>query len=234
MRVFHGLVVLSVPVLQAEPSTLGLKTSGPEGGTVVAAARWGEVSFPVALPKRRAVSASCAGPQNLVQRHRWPPAWEGLFERCMDLSPHEFLSQSRSLSLWRLLETIFGWRVTLQRRLFGSQAWGGCVCRQVLHREGEESSHRLLWEQLVCVGISSVPSSCWRLPGIRSLGGRWACRTCSNPTDCGKPVGFVGCCTHGMNVHVWCPCQGRTGTNEKPFSLFFPPFLFLHTVSVFA
>lgn len=94
--------------LGKEPSTSGLKTPGPEGGTVVAVTGQGELSFLLALPKRRAVLAVCLlhPPSNLVQKHWWPPKWKGLFERCRDL-PHELLSKSWSLSIWRLLETIF-------------------------------------------------------------------------------------------------------------------------------
>lgn len=122
------------------------------------------------------------------------------------------------------LETIFGWRVMLQRSL-GACAWCGCVCRQVLCREGEKDGH-LPWKPFVHIRISSVPSSffhtSWRLLGIQSLGGPCACRTCSSPVDCAEP----GAAWVFLVVVVRCPCQGDTGTNEEPFSIGFYLFSF--------
>lgn len=105
-----------------------------------------------------------------VQWHWWPPRQKGSFERCTDLL-HGLLSKSWSLSIWTLLETIFGWRVMLQRTL-GACVWCGCACRQVLCREGEKDRHHLPWKPFVRIHISSVPSSffhtSWTFWGFRA------------------------------------------------------------------
>lgn len=153
----------------------------------------------------------------------------------MDL-PHELLSKFQSLSSWRLLEANFGWRVTLQRRLLGSQAWCMCVCRQVFRREGEESSDYLPWKQLVHlhIPVCPLPSSSMKASRGSEPGGPWACRRRSNPMDCGGSgvawvllvvVPTAWMCTWGVHV--------REVQGLMFLSCFFP-FLFLHTASVLA
>lgn len=62
---FSSLICASS--LGKEPSTLGLKAPGPDGGTAVAVAGHGGISFPVALPKRRVVLTVCLLPLPSVQ-----------------------------------------------------------------------------------------------------------------------------------------------------------------------
>lgn len=105
-----------------------------------------------------------------------------------------------------------GVEIDVQRRL-GACLWCRCACKASgLPGRGKGQAPPAV--ETVHIHISSVPSSffhtSWRLLGIQSLGGPWACRTCSSPvSDCGER----GAAGLFLVTVVCCPCQGGTGTN---------------------
>lgn len=68
-----------------------------------------------------------------AQGHWGPSRQKGSFEKCVDLL-HGLLSKSWSLSFWRLLETIFRWRVIMQRSVCVVHV---CLQASALQRKGK-------------------------------------------------------------------------------------------------